>query len=99
MFEQYADQFAAMGVTAADTRTVASHKVTRRILSGAEVLEESEFPGCYIPIIPVYGNDFIVDGKRYLRGLAFDSMDAQRMYNYWRTVSTEMVALAQKPRG
>ena len=96
VFEQYADQFAAMGVTSVDTRTVASHKVTRRILSGAEVLEESEFPGCYIPIIPVYGNDFIVDGKRYLRGLAYDSMDAQRMYNYWRTISTEMVALAPK---
>jgi hypothetical protein len=44
----------------------------------------------------VYGNDFIVDGKRYLRGLAWDSMDSQRMYNYWRTVSTEMVALAPK---
>ena len=96
VYQQHAVQFLIQGITPTAQRTVNSHKVMQHIVSGAEVLESNEFPGCYIPIIPVYGNDFIVDGKRYLRGLAWDSMDSQRMYNYWRTVSTEMVALAPK---
>ena len=96
VYNQHAMQFLAAGITPKNTREVNSHRVMQRIISGAGVLSEMEFPGCYIPIIPVYGNDFIADGKRYLRGLAYDSMDSQRMYNYWRTVSTEMVALAPK---
>lgn len=96
VYQQHAAQFLIQSITPVNQRTVNSHKVMQHIVSGAEVLESNEFPGCYIPIIPVYGNDFIVDGKRYLRGLAWDSMDSQRMYNYWRTVSTEMVALAPK---
>jgi hypothetical protein len=96
VYNQYAQQFLLSGLKPVASRTVDSHKVIQRILSGAEVLSEVEFPSCYIPIIPVYGNDFVVDGKRYLRGLAYDSMDSQRMYNYWRTVSTEMIALAPK---
>lgn len=96
VYSQHAIGFLASGITPVNQREVRAHKVMQRIVSGAEVLEENEFPGCYIPIIPVYGNDFIVDGQRYLRGLAYDSMDSQRMYNYWRTVSTEMVALAPK---
>ena len=96
VYQQHAVQFLIQGITPTAQRTVNSHRVMQHIVSGAEVLESNEFPGCYIPIIPVYGNDFIVDGKRYLRGLAWDSMDSQRMYNYWRTVSTEMVALAPK---
>lgn len=96
VYQQHAAQFLIQGITPVNQRTVNSQRVMQHIVSGAEVLESNEFPGCYIPIIPVYGNDFIVDGKRYLRGLAWDSMDAQRMYNYWRTVSTEMVALAPK---
>lgn len=96
VYKQHAAQFLIQGITPVNQRTVNSHRVMQHIVSGAEALESNEFPGCYIPIIPVYGNDFIVDGKRYLRGLAWDSMDSQRMYNYWRTVSTEMVALAPK---
>lgn len=96
VFNEHQLQFVVQGIMPTASREIESHKVTQRIVSGAAVLEEVDFPGCYIPIIPVYGNDFIVDGKRFLRGLAYDSMDAQRMYNYWRTVSTEMVALAPK---
>lgn len=96
VYNEFAAQFLAQGLTPVKQRTVQAHVVRQRIMSGVEVLDDNVFPGAYIPIIPVYGNDYIIDGKRYLRGLAHDSMDSQRMYNYWRTVSTEMVALAPK---
>lgn len=77
-------------------RTVQTHKVTQRLMSGAEILETTEWAGKYIPIVPVYGDDINVEGKRYLRSLIRDAKDPQRMFNYWRTASTELVALAPK---
>jgi hypothetical protein len=66
------------------------------MMTGCDVLETTPWAGKYIPIVPVYGEDINVMGKRYLRSLIRDSKDPQRMHNYWRTVSTEMVALAPK---
>lgn len=89
--------FAATGVTViGQPREVPSYKVTQRLLSGSEVLETVEWAGKYIPIVPVYGEEIYVDGRRRLRSLVRDAKDPQRMFNYWRTVSTELVALAPK---
>lgn len=77
-------------------RMAKSHKVTQRIMTAANILETTDWPGKYIPIIPVYGDEFTIEGKRYFRSLIHDAKDAQRMMNYWRTTSTEMVALAPK---
>lgn len=95
-FLQRQDVLFAMGVTVTGERDSISHKVRQRILSGAEVLEDNEFPGIYIPVVPVYGEDVVVEGKRYLRSLIHQAKDAQRMFNFWRTSSSELVALAPK---
>ena len=79
-----------------EPREVRSHKVTMRIISGAEVLETVEWAGKYIPIIPVYGDEVNVEGRRYFRSLIRDAKDPARMHNYWRTAATELVALAPK---
>src|SRR6185437_7583638 len=72
------------------------HKVTQRILTGAEVLETVDWAGRFIPIVPVYGEELHIDGRRRLRSLVRDAKDPQRMFNYWRTTSTELVALPPK---
>lgn len=77
-------------------RVAKSHKVTQRIMSGLEVLETIEWPGRYIPIIPVYGDEFDIEGRRYFRSLVHNALDAQRMFNYWRSTSTELVALSPR---
>lgn len=77
-------------------KTKKSHKVTQYILTGAEVLETNEWPGIYIPIVPVYGDEINVEGKRYFRSLINAAKDAKRMANYWETAATEIVALAPK---
>ena len=77
-------------------RTTKTCKVTQRIMTGAEVLRENEWRGKYIPIIPVYGDEFNIEGKRYFRSLIHSSVDAQRMYNFWRTNGAELVALAPR---
>ena len=65
-------------------------------LNGVEVLEESEWPGIDIPIIPVFGDEIVTDGKRYYLSLARGAKGPQQMYNYWATAATETVALAPK---
>ena len=63
-----------------------------------QVLEEGEWAGKYIPIIPVYGQSTIVQGKHKKFGLVRMAKDPQRMYNYWSTALTETVALAPKAK-
>lgn len=77
-------------------RTTQTCKVTQCIMSGREVLEENDWLGQWIPIVPVYGEEYDIEGKRYFRSLVHNAIDAQRMFNYWRTTSTELVALAPR---
>ena len=65
-------------------------------LNGAEILEESEWPTNDIPIIPMFGDEVVCDGKRYYISLARGAKGPQQMYNYWATAATETVALAPK---
>jgi TolA-binding protein len=73
-----------------------TYKVTQTIMSGADILEENDWSGRYIPIIPVYGDEFDIEGKVYRRSLIHDAIPAQQMFNYWRTSATELVALAPR---
>ena len=72
------------------------YKVLWRYMSGAEILEETEFPSCHIPLVPVIGNELWVEGKRYLAGMTRRMMEAQRAYNYERSAWVEAVALQPK---
>lgn len=75
-------------------RVIPSWKVTQRFITGTQVLETNDWLGKYIPIIPVYGDEVYCEGQRYLRSIIRDAKDANRMFNYWRTTTTELVALA-----
>lgn len=63
-----------------------------------EVLEEKTLPGRWIPIVPVYWTNVMLDGKRTRQGLVKDAMDPQRMINFWQTSITEGIALAPKAK-
>ena len=67
-------------------------------LTGMQVLEERDWPGRYIPVVPVYGQQLIVDSKKKKFGLTRMAKDPQRMYNFWSTALTESVALAPKAK-
>ena len=84
------------GIGPVEEKQVKGHKVTQYILTGAEVLETVEWPGKFIPIVPVYGDEINVEGKRYFRSLINPAKDAQRRFNYWLTTGTELIALAPK---
>ncbi len=64
--------------------------------NGKDVLDKKEWPGMYIPVIPVVGEEYDIDGKRHIKGMVRDAKDSQRMYNFWATAQTEMIALSPK---
>lgn len=76
------------------TREVINKTVKRYILSGQDVLEESTFPGKYIPIVPVYGEEAWIDGKRQVYSLIRKAKQAQQMFNYWKSLETELLMKA-----
>lgn len=96
VYEENLPYYQALGIEKVDSRITKSHKVTQYIVSGKAVLETNEWAGKYIPIVPVYGEEVIVENKRYYKSLIRDSKDAQRLLNYWRTTTTELAALAPK---
>ena len=86
-----------------DKETVRGERITKipsvKVckISGGEILDgPNDWPGKYIPVIPVWGEWFFVDGKYDFRGIVRNAKDPQRMYNYWRTISAETLALAPK---
>lgn len=89
--------FDAAGITMTDRREVTRRTVTQRVMNGYEFLDEgTEWAGIYIPIIPVYGEEINIEGKRIFQSLTRPARDPQMMFNFWRTASTELVALAPK---
>jgi hypothetical protein len=80
----------------AQTRKTKCYRVTQYFCSGAKVLKTVDWPGQYIPIVPVYGDEFWVEGKRYLRSLINGAIDAQMFFNVMRSTSAELFGLAPK---
>jgi hypothetical protein len=92
----YGEFLASEGVTITHERIARSWAVRQVIMTGAEVVAEHKWPGRFIPIIPVYGDEVYSEARRYFRSLIRDAKDPQRMFNYWRTTATELVALAPR---
>ena len=88
----------AAGITVIDKRPTYRKKIKWCKLTAMQILEEGEWAGKYIPIVPVYGQEVRVDDKHKKFGLVRMAKDPQRMYNYWSTALTETVALAPKAK-
>ena len=88
----------AAGITIVETRNSYEKKIKWCKLTSMEVLEEGEWAGKYIPIVPVYGQETVVENKKKKFGIVRMAKDPQRMYNFWQTSLTESVALAPKAK-
>jgi len=89
-------QLMAMFGAPVRSRQVDRKKVMWMKTNGFDVLDEREWPGKWIPVVRVIGNEWEVDGRLHISGLVRNAKDAQRMYNYWTSQEAEMLALAPK---
>ncbi len=65
-------------------------------ITGFEVLEKADVLGRWIPIIPVIGEEDVVEGKKIVSGIIRHAKDSQRMYNYSKSAQAEIIGLAPK---
>lgn len=86
------------GITKIGERNSMRKQIKWCKLTAMEVLEERTWPGKYIPIVPVYGQQLVIESKRKKYGLVRNAKDPQRMLNFWQTSITESVALAPKAK-
>jgi hypothetical protein len=72
-----------------ETRMVKGYKI-----NGVEILERWDWPGKWIPIVPIIGREVVVDGKRTVRGMVRPAMDANLSYDFMRSKEAEAIGLS-----
>lgn len=70
--------------------------VCQYIINGAEIIEETDWIGSSIPIVPVWGREAIVEGRRRTFSLIRNAKDPQRLVNLY--VSNIAEQIAQMPK-
>ena len=78
-------------------RSVKSFRIRYAVMSGREIIDgPHDWAADLFPFAIVVGEEYVNNGRVDYRGIVRNAMDAQRMYNYWRTMETETIAMAPK---
>jgi hypothetical protein len=72
-------------------RDVESYKVKWCRMTGAAKIDEGEWEGKYIPLVPVVGEEIEAGDEIYRCGLIHHATDAQKSYNYARSAMVEHI--------
>jgi hypothetical protein len=77
-------------------RTVEWYKLNGKAIVDRRSKDKDPLPDQWLPVIRCEGNVLDLNGRVRRKGMVADLMDPARMYNYWRTMETELLALAPK---
>lgn len=77
-------------------RDVMEPEITWCKIAGDKVIDTKPWPGRYIPIVRVIGEEMVIDGKVERKGHTRSMKDPQRMYNYMSSANVEYIALQTK---
>jgi Phage P22-like portal protein len=72
------------------------YRVCRYILTMAEILEEREWKGLHIPVVPLLGEEVRIGREVYRHGIVRYARDLQRMNNYYASAEAEVIGLQPK---
>jgi hypothetical protein len=86
----------AIKAQAVNKRETKIPKVEWKFLIGLKVVESNVWPGKYIPLVPVIGEETIIEGVMDRKGHTRAMLDPQRIYNYWSSTAVEYGALQTK---
>ncbi len=78
------------------TRVVPGHEVEWFKIAGHTIIDRRPWPGRYVPIVRVPGEETVIDGEMDRKGHVRALKDPQRMYNYNSSAQTEFGALQNK---
>lgn len=77
-------------------RDIEDRKVEWYLIVGDQIAERNVWPGKYIPLVRVIGEETLIEGKLDRKGHTRAMLDPQRMLNYWDSAGVEQVALQSK---
>jgi hypothetical protein len=78
------------------TRSTLTDEIQWKLIAGETVIDETVWPGKYIPLIRVIGEESVIEGVMDRKGHTRGMKDSQRMYNYNASSQVEFVALQGK---
>ncbi len=78
------------------TRTVPRRMIRKYVVDAFEVLDETEWLGSIIPLIPVLGPEVYIDGQLHRLSLISGAIDSNRALNYVATTATELAGSMPK---
>ncbi len=78
------------------SRDIVTHQVEWFLIAGNRVVDRRDWPGSYVPLVRVVGEETVIDGRLDRKGQTRCLKDAQRMYNYWNSEAATAVALQSK---
>jgi Phage P22-like portal protein len=84
------------GLTIIQERPTVRRAVKCYLMTAYKILKEWDWPGRWIPYVPIYGRELDINGKIKRKGMVKDLMDPARMYNFSETAKTEVYALQPK---
>jgi len=77
-------------------RNVVDQQIEWKLIVGDEIVDETIWPGKYIPLIRCIGEESVIEGILDRKGHTRALTDAQRMFNYNASASIEFGALQTK---
>jgi len=93
------DKLAAIGTTLSRQKTVKRRRVHKYILSGGGVLEDCGIiAGSEIPVVPVYGKRWYVDGVERFAGAVRYAKDMQRLKNMQISSVADIASRSSVPK-
>lgn len=97
--EELLEKLEAIGSKKVSERTFKRQKVHKYLLSGGKVLEDCGIiAGSEIPVVPVYGKRWVVDGIERAMGHVRLAKDAQRLNNMQISSLAELSSLFKKEK-
>lgn len=79
-----------------EERDITDYGVEWFLIVGNKIAEKKDWPGKTIPIVPLIGEQIVIDGVMDRKGHTRGLKDAQRMYNYNASAAVEYGALQSK---
>lgn len=92
------DDIIEAGFNIVEEKQIKKWQVKKYIASGDRILDVSIIAGENIPVVPMYGERFFVEGQEWYEGVTRLAKDPQRLRNFQMSYLAEIVSRSPRPK-
>lgn len=97
-YEAKAEYFEFQGFEIVDEGEYSSHKVKKYFVSGSDILKEQDIAGTEIPVVPIWGDTYKVEGQWCWEGIVRAAKDPQRLRDFMLSYIADIAAKGARQR-